>query len=62
LLSTVHEGRLSHPLDNPEKIYVLTLDLKLESIKNFINAICRDSYGFQYFKQELPPIREAKIK
>jgi hypothetical protein len=50
------------PLINPEKVYLLPLNIRLGLIKNFVMAVDQNSTGFMYLKSKFPRISDAEIK
>ena len=51
-----------YPLINPEKLYLLPLNIKIGLIKNSVKVMDQESAGFMQFKTKLPRVSDAKIK
>ena len=53
---------LSHPLNEPSKILLPPLHIKLGLMKNFVKALDRDSRGFAFLHQKFQQKSIEKIK
>ena len=53
---------MNPPLVFPEKIFLSPLHIKLGLTKNFVKGIDKASCGFEYLRNKLPNVSDAKIK
>ena len=53
---------VSPPLVLPEEIYLPSLHIKLGLMKNFVKNMDKTGRGFQYVRNKIPNVSDAKIK